>query len=56
MIQYQFEGNKHLVYVLIRRRNVFYSLQNLTLSPFENNDVVSGNRLIIYWLTALTCS
>ena len=33
-IQYQFEGNQHLVYVIIRRRQVFYRLEELSVSPF----------------------
>ena len=31
LIQYQFEGNHHLVYIIIRRRKIFRALQNLQL-------------------------
>lgn len=34
LIQYQFEGNQHLVYVIIRRRAVFTKLMGLSTSPF----------------------
>lgn len=34
MIQYQFEGNQHLVYVIVRRRAVFTRLMGITSSPF----------------------
>ena len=31
LVQYQFEGNQHLVYCIIRRRSLFYELSALTL-------------------------
>lgn len=34
LIQYQFEGNHHLVYIIIRRRKSFLALQKLAISPF----------------------
>lgn len=38
LIQYQFEGNQHLVYVIIRRRAVFTRLMGITSSPFVDVD------------------
>ena len=38
LIQYQFEGNQHLVYVIIRRRSVFKRLMGITSSPFVEPD------------------
>ena len=36
LIQYQFDGNHHLVYVIIRRRQVFERLTQLRVSPFAD--------------------
>uniref|UniRef100_A0A8C7WJU4 HID1 domain containing b n=1 Tax=Oncorhynchus mykiss TaxID=8022 RepID=A0A8C7WJU4_ONCMY len=33
LIQYQFDGNCNLVYTLIRKRNIFHQLANLTSDP-----------------------
>jgi len=33
IIQYQFDGNAHLVYAIIRKRNVFHQLANLPTDP-----------------------
>eukprot|EP00794_Sanderia_malayensis_P008932 gene8932-9884_t len=33
IIQYQFDGNAHLVYAVIRKRNVFHQLANLPTDP-----------------------
>jgi len=35
IIQYQFDGNAHLVYAIIRKRNVFHQLANLPTDPSE---------------------
>lgn len=42
LIQYQFEGNTHLVYVLIRRRKIFHAFEQLSLSSFADESVVLG--------------
>lgn len=33
IIQYQFDGNSHLVYAIIRKRNIFHQLANLPTDP-----------------------
>ncbi|XP_066923547.1 protein HID1-like [Clytia hemisphaerica] len=33
IIQYQFDGNAHLVYAIIRKRNIFHQLANLPTDP-----------------------
>ena len=43
LIQYQFEGNHHLVYIIIRRRKAFLSLQKLTLGPSCEDGATSSN-------------
>ena len=33
IIQYQFDGNSHLIYAIIRKRNMFHQLANLSTDP-----------------------
>ena len=37
LIQYQFEGNTPLIYVLIRRRRIFYAFEQLSISTFDDS-------------------
>ncbi|EDV28317.1 uncharacterized protein TRIADDRAFT_21464 [Trichoplax adhaerens] len=41
IIQYQFDGNSHLVYTIIRKRNIFHQLANL---PTDPSTVVKPNK------------
>eukprot|EP00038_Savillea_parva_P017428 m.20216 g.20216 ORF g.20216 m.20216 type:complete len:828 (+) comp3767_c0_seq1:52-2535(+) len=43
LIQYQFEGNQHLAYVIIRRRKIFTRLMGIASAPFaELGDTASA--------------
>ncbi|GMT06249.1 hypothetical protein PENTCL1PPCAC_28423, partial [Pristionchus entomophagus] len=44
IIQYQFDGNSNLIYTLIRKRQVFYQLANLTTDASSISKSLSGRK------------
>ena len=47
MVQYQYEGNIHLVYAILRRKEIFYKLARLTL-PRAIRDIKQLQKLDFY--------
>lgn len=47
MVQYQYEGNVHLVYAILRRKEIFYKLARLTL-PRAIRDIKQLQKLDFY--------
>ncbi|XP_028287619.1 protein HID1b [Parambassis ranga] len=44
IIQYQFDGNSNLVYTIIRKRNVFHQLANLSSDTFSIQKALQKNK------------
>ncbi|KAF1747435.1 hypothetical protein GCK72_023897 [Caenorhabditis remanei] len=44
VIQYQFDGNSNLIYTIIRKRNVFYQLSNLSTDAASIAKTLSGRK------------
>ncbi|CAD5221855.1 unnamed protein product [Bursaphelenchus xylophilus] len=44
IIQYQFDGNANLIYTIIRKRQVFYQLANLSSDPTSIQQSLKGRR------------
>lgn len=47
MVQYQYDGNAHLVYAILRRKDVFVKLANLTLPLAIKGNLLSTPQLPI---------
>eukprot|EP00041_Stephanoeca_diplocostata_P036436 m.1331669 g.1331669 ORF g.1331669 m.1331669 type:complete len:768 (-) comp24866_c0_seq6:3369-5672(-) len=46
LIQYQFEGNQHLVYVVIRRRQIFTRLMGIASSPLMEDEAGAATNAV----------
>lgn len=46
LIQYQFEGNQHLVYVVIRRRQIFTRLMGIASSPLMEDEAGAATNTV----------